>query len=202
MRGAWSGVALSVALGVSGCGSDELSESGGSAREVVMRDAQVAKDGDLEVQYEILQDGVVSANEYEDAVMLTIECFKDAGLDAGGPWLNPLDNVSLLYDVEIPVHQTPMNASGQRCDSAYLSLVQPNVLDSHEQVTAPVLRDAILSCIADAGGPSSTDDGPLPKNMKEITEFSGDEHFVAVQQCVSSETRRLYPEIPIVFYGY
>lgn len=145
----------------------------------------------LTEQAAILKDGAVTSSEYATAVDLTIECYQSAGVEVRGPWLNPVDNLTYLFDFP----GGPPSGAAPGCDSKYLSHVQPVYLETHDSVMSSDLKAYVDSCLLDEGYPSTAPD----KNAGEMSARLGIEATQDLAQCITDGAVSLYPEQVVYF---
>ena len=144
--------AMAVAIAVLSCDNEGSGKSAGTAQglnSIALR--ELRKDAGDE-QAAMLEDGKISFDEYEQAILPTIRCISNAGITVGPPELK-YQRKYYWYDWEIP---------GDRADQLFPKLDactsnwQP-VVDGWYLENAPAEEDiasgrrALVTCLRDAG---------------------------------------------------
>lgn len=175
------------AVALSGCAQAhaEATDSPGND------DLAVVEAKGLTDQAVILEDGKVTATEYLSAVSMTIDCYAAAGVEVRGPWLNPVDNLTYIFD--FPAGPPVQKAPG--CDSKFLSNVQPRYLELTEAHMATDLQGFVVGCLSGLGYPSVADAG----NAVTMYEELGNDSAQGIGQCISDGLLKLYPEQGVYF---
>lgn len=156
--------ALSVPAGAA-CGDDGGADDPSRALERELREAAPAGiiPPGVEVsgyQREVFADGVVEYAEYEEAVLRTVACMRDAGLvvadpapSAGGRFLEYSYEVVAGSEAELPAATAEADAAYVRCYVEFESLVGEAWLrqtaPSEEELDAAL--EGLAGCLRDAG---------------------------------------------------
>jgi hypothetical protein len=144
-----------------------------------------------EAQAWALDDGVVTDNEYREAIDGFVSCMRDAGYPVTDPVVSPIDGLTLLYDMNPSGPPEVWNEKVEECDSSFVSMIEPTYVESRDQVMEPSLRSATARCLNDKGVELSGNE----RNVKDFSD-SADDPGNIVMQCVSTSLRQLFPEYP------
>ncbi|MCC6958594.1 MAG: hypothetical protein IT301_02000 [Dehalococcoidia bacterium] len=144
--------ATTVAIACYGCrneGSGEAADAPQGLNPVALTEL---RKGAGKEQLEMLADGEVTFQEYEQAILSTITCISDAGITVGTPELK-YQRKYYWYDWEIPGDKADeLFPKLDACTGAWLPIVDAWYLEiapTEEEISAG--RRALVTCLRDAG---------------------------------------------------
>jgi hypothetical protein len=159
-------------------------------------------------QATMLEDGEITAREYQDAFDLMRKCVEDQGLAVDGPYTDPLDGFSFDY-VFVPPgggdaeFEQPLEEVDQIVNGCALRHWQPLSADYEGSRTGqmdPVVREAIGQCLTEAGFDVSGEEKTVQDfvGQQGVTDDGLTPRAEAVSECGRTELARLYPERSVV----
>jgi hypothetical protein len=207
LRGSLLGV-LTVAtvvgaLGLTGCAAQSGSPSGErlTADQIRAAAKDFRADGNVWLA-ELLEDGEVTADDYERAARRYEECMQELGYEVPKPAVNPTDSMTYIYDIRPgSKSEATFSADQEGCLNPDLNFVEAAYLNTGVQRIDESLRIAAQACMAAQGY-------DIPDEANEIRAFSGDPatdqgaQRNAAATCLSDEALRMFPELPFVSVGY
>ena len=144
--------ATTVAIACYGCrneGSGEAADAPQGINPVALTEL---RKGAGKEQLEMLADGEVTFQEYEQAILSTITCISDAGITVGTPELK-YQRKYYWYDWEIPGDKADeLFPKLDACTGAWRPIVDAWYLEiapTEEEISAG--RRALVTCLRDAG---------------------------------------------------
>jgi len=150
----------------------------------------------FDLMAEILSDGAVTREEYQRAFTAKVECQTRAGWTfVGEPVWNPSDNLMLIQEGR-PSEATPsaeVAAARLACTNQF-EFISYTFQKETTPVMDPPLLAAVQACLTTAGVPFDSAATSLPGMVG--TEASNGPHFDAINGCVVSNIKKLYPDIP------
>lgn len=155
------------------------------------RGAAPADTGYPKSQAWALNDGVVTDEEYRTAVAQAIACARAARLTVGEPQVSPVDNLTLLYDIETSGDPDAWSRTVDGCNEAHLSIIEPRYIEKRTQVMAPELRTAVDRCLRGHGVATSGTES----NMAQFVAATKNTGEVAAQ-CVNQSLPVVFPKAP------
>ncbi|MDR1189624.1 MAG: hypothetical protein LBK95_19595 [Bifidobacteriaceae bacterium] len=180
------------------------SESGDSAQvtsAVIIADARDLEKNGYAEQAAMLQDGVITAREYQDAFDLMRKCVEDLGMVVDGPYTNRVDSFSLSFSFgpgggEDAEWKDGDTAKIDECEDRYWIPLDVDYEGSHVGRMDPLLREAMAECLPREGFKVSGDELTLQDFVGEqgVTDEGLTPRAEAVAECVRTEGMRLYPE--------
>ncbi len=190
---------IGVALGgggmvLSACGpGDDESEV---VRELVYQsvaeaEAEARANG-WDSQVRLLEDGVVTAAEYEQAIDNTRACAERGANGITEPVLSPVDNLTLEFGFPIgAMAEEDVWAVSDDCSQQHLWTVQAAYVSTHDAVMDVDIRVDTLACMADHGHPIAAE----VRNAREMASRIGRDAESQLAECISDVTLRLRPEL-------
>ncbi len=192
--------AVTATLTLTSCSQDDSSASSLTADDIRADAKQLAEDGRTE-QAAMLEDGEVTAAEYEDAFQKYSECLTTRGFDIAEFSVSPVDGVSYLFGVDANGRETDDKtyAEQDECRNRYW---EP--LNTDYSATAPKrmdegLRQAALACMADAGY-------TLPSTVTVYADFLGENPLIngvqsdqakTAEKCFDNTIPKLFPDVTV-----
>lgn len=145
-------VVMALALAGSGCRSEGSSAAVDAPQGINLVALTELRKGAGKEQLEMLADGEVTFQEYEQAILSTITCISDAGITVGTPELK-YQRKYYWYDWEIPGDKADeLFPKLDACTGAWLPIVDAWYLEiapTEEEISAG--RRALVTCLRDAG---------------------------------------------------
>ncbi|MWV50662.1 hypothetical protein GRS96_15415 [Rathayibacter sp. VKM Ac-2803] len=193
---------LAALLGLAGCAAGGPS---GSVRHEPMSSGRIEalaaqeRDAGHEEQAELLEDGVVTFEEYDASFVLYARCLTDKGLSVEGPQISPVDGVRYQSSVDIGTReQTAALADIDECEAVYrTSAAQAYELSQPQVMDAP-LAEATAECLRGKGLAATGEETEVADFVDSVGEAEAEEAV----DCVLSEASRLYPEMTSLSAGY
>jgi hypothetical protein len=163
----------------------------------IKADARDLKKNGYAEQAAMLEDGDITAQEYQEAFDLLRACIDNVGAEMEGPWTNPVDGISLsftiLYDLDMKRGEELTTA----CQERYFTTLDGDYLELHPGQMDPLLREAVSECMVGKGFESSGDELTVQDFAGEgsVTDGKLTPRGEALTECVRSECDRLFPRV-------
>ncbi|MDR0366221.1 MAG: hypothetical protein LBH68_05285 [Bifidobacteriaceae bacterium] len=172
----------------------------------IRSDARELKRQGYTEQAAMLEDGEITAEEYQEAFDLFRSCLEEVGEGiAAGPYVNPLDGLTYEFmidpgNVVDPIEQGKNEIA---CEDRYFDPLDYDYGHSHEPQMDPVLHEALRECLADKGFETSGEEKSVRDFVGGDAAEVGSDLDNAVTECIRSEVERLYPDREVVGgYGW
>jgi len=178
----WGAALFATAVLIAAC-SDA---SGGAQPESHAEFTLGLVNGASDYQVAILEDGVVTASEYERSILDTLQCIRQNGVDAVGPELDPVTG-QFTYLVRASETGATNERIAASCVAEHSDLVERAFLYSvpiASESEREQLIDATVACLADLGYDISR--APTDSELDAVL-LSGDDNAIA---CLNIENHR------------
>ncbi|MBX3068241.1 MAG: hypothetical protein KF844_06315 [Cryobacterium sp.] len=141
---------VALAFSVTGCSASQSSESEVWLPSSVSEALQIAKDHDLKFETSVLQDGVISSNEFEKAFDQYMDCAGELGYVFEPKYLDPVEG-QLWRSIGTyeGAGEEPINAE-QECENRLSLIEAPYVLTTPKRMD-PKLLSAFEECLTVKG---------------------------------------------------
>jgi hypothetical protein len=153
-------------------------------------------------QAAMLEDGMITADEHQEAFDLLRRCLEDGGEGiAAGPYVNPLDGLTYEFlidpgeNIEDPIAQGELEIA---CEERFFTTLNYDYGRSHEPRMDPVLHGALTECLAEKGFETSGEEKTVKDFAGGAAAEAGSERDLVVTDCIHSEVARLYPDREVV----
>lgn len=149
-------------------------------------------------QARIVQDGVISPDEYEGAIDGMIACLRQAGIAAIGPFPGFQDGF-WVYNVPTGSHSL---SAYRQCEDRYVSIVEAQYF-RQSIPTGDALEEGIASlagCLSSAGLPDLTPDSP-PGDFGRRFFVDGADLTEQQSDCFRRHLSVLYADQPFMVRG-
>lgn len=165
-------------------------------RALVLALAEVERDAGHEEQAALLEDGVASAEDYDEAFRLMRGCMEEGGVTLTEPVVSPADGLRYIWDFDANgLAPEAIDELQLECESVYWTSVSAAYPDTHAHVMDEPLRLAAIECLRAEGYELSGEE----RNFVELAgdpEADGGVRREAAADCVFREAHELYPELP------
>lgn len=191
-------VVLPTALMLSACGGGDSSDSSTLTESQIQRLAGEAEEAGYLDQASILEDGIVTAEEYEAAVDSYVDCVAEYGYTVSERVVSPVDSLSLEYATDTAgFNPDEAQSNIQSCSEGHISYVERGYLGSHEaRMDGPLLL-ALDSCVSEHGVRTTGDEA----TARDFFELDGmDPGLLAM--CISNAADELYPDLPSISVSF
>ncbi|MFV2084750.1 hypothetical protein [Micromonospora sp. LOL_021] len=138
-----------------------------------------------------LADGVVSADEYVQAIDKYVSCVRNSGYRVTDPVQSPIDGLTLLFDITPEGDPGLWSATVEDCNVDHLSHIEPAYVEAHDQSMTIELRDVTAECLESNGVAVSK----LEQNVVDFVS-SAKGNTKLVMSCISTSMKTLYPDMP------
>lgn|GEM_PF-5104812 len=193
-------ISFTMCLLLTGCGTEPPPPP---VVTTVAEALEVAQDRGFDWEVGILDDGVISAGEYEQAYDRYMKCQEDLDYVFTRPKvLDPVSGLQWQAMAEWRGTGEPaLLDPGNECDTRFF-LIEPPYLQTNEHRMDPALREAFMTCL-DANGIAYTGD---ERNFDDFTRSLddaalGDARDGTHVSCLLETVNELFPEVLWVSYG-
>ncbi|MEO6083756.1 MAG: hypothetical protein ABIQ18_11700 [Umezawaea sp.] len=182
-------VAVALALGAVGCGTQAQPDHAGSAPRYLSAEEYATGVADQE---ELMTDGSVTRADYELAVNRFVGCLTGGGAEVDNRGWDPVGDrdIVILYRGAKP--GVDMDGYGDECLTAHLSKVSERYTDSTEPVMAGNLVEFTRNCLRTKGVTPTGEEKSADAFRKTAGNKSG-----VVNDCVIDGMKHLYPGTPV-----
>ncbi|MDR1189623.1 MAG: hypothetical protein LBK95_19590 [Bifidobacteriaceae bacterium] len=192
---------------MSGCSGDGSEDSVLVTSAMIRDDAKELETSGYAEQAAMLENGVITAAEYQQAFDSLRKCVEGNDMVIRGPWADPLDGFSLDFttspaggdDAEFEPDDPRFEISDE-CENRYWFPLSVDYERSRSGQMDPVLRDGIGQCMGRLGFEMSGDEVTVQDFVGEqgIVDGKPTERANAATECINGELARLYPERAVV----
>ena len=142
----------------------------------------------------ILEDGVVTTDELDQAFQLVRQCYESHGYTVNGPTINPIDGFSYSYSINAAGYEeNSVWENLEACETKYWRSVNRAYGSAQEAVMDPPLLSAARECLAK----ENQDVNESARNLADIIKSNGVDQETALN-CVSDAAVELYPDLPAI----
>lgn len=183
-------VLLSAAVLLTACGSATEDETLSEGQ--IERLAGEAEAAGYVEQSSILEDGTVTAEEYEVAVDNYAGCVEEYGYTVSERVTSPVDGLLLEYVTDVGgFDQDEASANIQACSERHVPYVERAYLGSHEaRMDGPLLR-ALDACVSERGVQTTGNE----TQARDFFELEG-MNPAMLSECINEAAHGLYPDLP------
>jgi len=198
--------AIVVVLFLAGCSSTNAevagvvpTPNGPKLFETPQKGAEWARAQGFDLMAQQLDDGTISAEEYEASFVAHNSCLEKTGwtFDAAPAVWNPVDHVKLIRQGVAP--QSPDIAGQLLCDEQFDYVDFLFQTTTTPKMDLPLLS-AVQSCLEEKNVPYFTGAINLSELVGPDAGSSSSANLIA--DCVSTQAKRLYPEIPAISIAF
>lgn len=190
-----------VALAGAACSAPADEEAGFTAEDVKQA-AQRELDEGHEEAAAMLEDGVVTQAEYQQAVENVAECVTEGGLIMSEPVLNPIDNQRLLFTVDwngIDGEVAEPLVTG--CQTTYQGAVETYYTATNEASMDQALVPRVRECMVEEGFDVEQGAADVRAFVGPTQDEDTSRRDVAVE-CISTAVREVFPDLPNVSIAF
>lgn len=187
-------IVLSLATGLTGCAKPQEP----TGRDLVLHLGRQASEAGYDSQAEVLADGVVEAEEYDEAIREARSCLTERGIAMTEPQLNPADG--LIYLFEMDAGGLSMSAFEEEqafCLDSRLHFVESAYVATTPKIMFEPLRIAAIECMKNLGYSVSGSEKSFADLAGEIGEGDTAQENDAAD-CITDEAIRIYPDLKMI----
>jgi hypothetical protein len=185
-------IAVVALLALAGCAAPDDPKP----REIVLALAESERAQGHEAQYELMKDGVVDREDYDQAFRLLRQCMEEGGLIVGDPTVSPADGLRYIFEFEPNgLAPTAVDEVQQACEAEFWFSVSTAYTDTNPAVMAEPLRLAAIECLIGEGYDLTGEEKNFPEMVGDPDSDDGTQREAA-SDCVFDAAHELYPELP------
>lgn len=192
-------LASAAVLALTSCSATGAASSDVTA-DSIRADAKRLKAKGYTEQAALLEDGVVTAAEYETAFQQFSQCVSDMGYEVADLTVNPVDGITYLFGVDPKGRdENQVQEARDTCAARYWDHVGPDYSATAPKHMDEALRQGALACMAKAGY-------KLTGTESSFREFAGEDPLVngsqskrmaAAVKCFNDEVPKVLPDVTV-----